>query len=107
MGLSPLIGPPPVEVADEILPTLGKDDAGKEVILIPPDEVTLILLVRAVPVPGRGPIEGAEKFSNPLGSPVSLGSLLISYVEKRIHIRWWPSSPDGTSSKTSIVGAST
>ena len=78
LKLSPLTGPPPVEVADEILPTLGKDDAGEEVILIPPDEVKLILLVRAVLVPGKGTMEGAERFPNPLGSPVSLGSLRVS-----------------------------
>lgn len=82
LGLSPLTGPSPlpgpVEVADAIPPELDIDDAGEEVIPIPDEEVTLILLVRAVPVPGKGTMEGAEKFPNPLGSPVSLGSLRVS-----------------------------
>ena len=103
LGLSPLIGPPPVEVADEILPTLGIDDAGGEVILISPDEVTLILLVRAVLEPGKGTMEGAEKFPNPLGSPVLLGTLPVSYVEKAVHIRWWPSSSNGTPARQASV----
>jgi len=106
LGLSPLTGPPPVEVVDEILPTLEMDDAGGEVILIPDDKVGLIILVKVVPVPGKGTMEGAEKFPNPLGSPVSLGSLLVSYVKKWLNIRWWPSSPDWTSSQACAAGPS-
>jgi len=104
LGLSPLTGPPPLEVAVVLLPTLGKDDAGVEVTLLPGAEVTLALTM--VPVPGKGTMEGAEKLPNPLGSPVSLGSLLVSYVEKRIHIRWWPPSSNGTSSKACVTGPS-
>jgi len=105
LGLSPLTGSPPltgpVELADARPPELDLDDAGEEVILTPDDEVALILLVMAMPVPvlGKGTMEGAEKFPNPLGSPVSLGSLPVSYVEKRIHILWYSTCVDGTTSK--------
>ena len=81
LGVSPFAGSfpflRPVEVADAILPEADKDDAGAEVILIPPGEVKLPEV--AVPVPGKGAMEGAEKFPNPLGTPVLLGTLPVRY----------------------------
>ena len=80
LGVSPLTGSPPflgpVEVAETILFDADTDDAGVEVILIPPGEVKLAEV--AVPVPGKGAMEGAEKLPNPLGTPVSLGILSVS-----------------------------
>ena len=65
-------------MADALLPEADKDDAGPEVILILPEgEMALVLMM--VPVPGKGATEGAEKFPNPLGTPVLLGILLVSY----------------------------
>ena len=38
----------------------------------------MALVLMTVPVPGKGAMEGAEKFPNPLGTPVLLGILLVS-----------------------------
>jgi hypothetical protein len=60
-----------------IIPRADKDDAGVEVmLLLPVDEVAVVLMM--VPVPGKGAMDGAEKFPNPLETPVLLGILTVS-----------------------------
>jgi hypothetical protein len=81
LGVSPTTGSPPflgpVEVADAMIPRADKDDAGVEVmLLLPVDEVAVVLMM--VPVPGKGAMDGAEKFPNPLETPVLLGILTVS-----------------------------
>jgi len=80
LGVSPLAGSPPflgpVEVAVTILFEADTDDAGVEVMLTSPDEVKVVKV--AMPVPGKGAMEGAEKLPNPLGTPVLLGILSVS-----------------------------
>jgi hypothetical protein len=73
-GPSPFLGP--VTVADAILERVEDRDIGADVLTA--EDIPRLDPV-GMPVPGRGAMEGAEKLVNPLGRPVSLGSLSVSY----------------------------
>jgi len=74
--LSPFIGPSPLVgpvIETDVIADEG-DEA--ELVIATGGSAVRVKSMGALPVPGKGSREGAEKVPSPLGSPVSVGRLV-------------------------------
>lgn len=75
-GLSPSIGSPPLIGPVIDAGAIAEDGEAGELVIATEENELRVMLTGALPVPGKGSREGAEKVPSPLGSPVLVGRLV-------------------------------